>query len=687
MTGKRILIVEDDGILALFLADLLKRRGYAVKELAASGEAAVELVLNDGTDLVLMDIQLAGKMTGMEAAAQILGQVDIPILYMTSYSQNSVFEKARTTAPYGYLVKPVAERELLAMIETALDKHALAQKLRESEARFRAIADSAPVLIWTVDAQARCTYVNKTWLELTGCSFEQELGAGWLGGLHADDRRLWNEIFQAAAAEKRDFRLECRLRQANGSYAWVLFQGSPRFTEDGEFFGFIGSGLDVSDRRDIERQLQVSRDFALKVMHSLGQGLTITDAQGNFEYVNPAYASLIGCSPAELIGKHPADVTAPLSKAEIRRQQAERAEGKTSTYESHLLRADQSQVPVVITAVPRAQSGPYQGAIAVITDLTEQKQAEQTISDLAARFQTLMQTSKDGIHLLDEQGNVVEVNEAFCQMLGYTRDEALKLNLKDWECHFVGQALDEAMERVFAEGGMFETRHRRKDGLERDVEINSTSLVLNGQRFLYASARDITERKQAEKELRQIREALQETNQKLEEALGREQELARMDAQTSVFNKRYVIELADQVFERARRYWRPLAVLMFDIDLFKQVNDRCGHLYGDQALSEVSLAVRGHLRAADVMGRFGGDEFIIFLPETSASQAAALAERMRRSVGELFFTNGRHPFKITLSIGIASLSEQDQTLESLVRRADIGLYQAKQTGRDRVVIV
>ncbi len=433
MTRKRILIVEDDGILALFLADLLNRRGYEVNQPTASGEAAVEQALTSGPDLILMDIQLAGEMTGIEAAAQILGQVDIPILYMTSYSQNSVFEKARATAPYGYLVKPVAERELLAMIETALDKHALNQKLRESEARFRAIADSAPVLIWTMDEQAQCTYVNKTWLELTGRTFEQELGAGWLRGLHPDDSQLWNEIFQAALAERREFRLECRLRQANGRYAWVLIQGSPRFTADEEFFGFIGSGLDISDRRDMEKQLQASRDFALKVMRTMGQGLTITDDQGNFEYVNPAYASLIGCSPAELIGKHPAEVTAPLNKGEIQRQQAERIEGKTSTYESHLLRMDTSQVPVVITAVPRSHTGPYQGAIAVITDLTEQKRAEQTISDLAKRFQTLMQTSKDGIHLLDEQGNVVEVNDAFCQMLGYTRDEAL-----GFECERLG---------------------------------------------------------------------------------------------------------------------------------------------------------------------------------------------------------------------------------------------------------
>ncbi len=154
-----------------------------------------------------------------------------------------------------------------------------------------------------------------------------------------------------------------------------------------------------------------------------------------------------------------------------------------------------------------------------------------------------------------------------------------------------------------------------------------------------------------------------------------------------MFNKRYVVELAEQIFEHARRYGRPLAVLMFDIDFFKLVNDQYGHLYGDKALRDISQAVRSHLRAADVVGRFGGDEFIIFLPETSASQAASLAERMRQSVGALAFANEQGSFQITMSIGISSLQEDDQSPESLIRRADTGLYKAKQTGRNRVVIV
>ena len=142
----------------------------------------------------------------------------------------------------------------------------------------------------------------------------------------------------------------------------------------------------------------------------------------------------------------------------------------------------------------------------IATDITERKHANEVMTELAIRNQILLQNAADGIHVLDEQGNVVEVNTSFCSMLGYTREEIMQLNVADWDIQWSREALLEKIRELFSANATFETRHRRKDGQIRNVEINGTGVVLQGRLCLYASARDITKRKQAETALRESEE-------------------------------------------------------------------------------------------------------------------------------------------------------------------------------------
>jgi PAS domain S-box-containing protein len=136
-----------------------------------------------------------------------------------------------------------------------------------------------------------------------------------------------------------------------------------------------------------------------------------------------------------------------------------------------------------------------------ITDITERKEAEACMTALALRNETLLQMASDGIHVLDSEGRVLEVNTAFCAMLGYTREELLQLNASDWDMQWSEAELRQRIGELFQRQAVFETQHRRKDGVIRDVEINGVGVELDGQRYLYAAARDITQRKQAEKEI------------------------------------------------------------------------------------------------------------------------------------------------------------------------------------------
>lgn len=137
--------------------------------------------------------------------------------------------------------------------------------LRESEARFQMMADTAPVLVWTAAADGRFTFVNKPWLEFTGRTLAEELGQGWVDGLHALDRPRWIEAFQHALKIRQPFSMEYRIRRSDGQYRWVINTGVPRLDRQGELVGFIGSSLDVTDRKEIEDQLRK----ALKEKESL----------------------------------------------------------------------------------------------------------------------------------------------------------------------------------------------------------------------------------------------------------------------------------------------------------------------------------------------------------------------------------------------------------------------------------
>jgi len=177
----------------------------------------------------------------------------------------------------------------------------------------------------------------------------------------------------------------------------------------------------------------------------------------------------------------------------------------------------------------------------------------------------------------------------------------------------------------------------------------------------------------------QVAFALQNSN-----LLAEVQRMAITDEGTGIFNRRHFFELAEQEFSRARRYKHSLTAILVDVDEFKSFNDRYGHVIGDQVLRQVAQALKNNLREGDILGRYGGEEFSILLPFTNLKIAQQVAERLCKRVANARVENGKNYLSVTVSVGIAELQPETETLLELVELADQAMYAAKEVGGNQV---
>jgi len=229
------------------------------------------------------------------------------------------------------------------------------------------------------------------------------------------------------------------------------------------------------------------------------------------------------------------------------------------------------------------------------------------------------------------------------------------------------QHIKEVME---AGGTRFETTHRRKDGMLIDLEISTTFVELPDDSFFVCFARDISETKKLWQELNH--------------------QLVR-DALTGVYNRRYFNETIIQEIRRADRYGHHVSFIMGDIDDLKAVNDNCGHLVGDQILQGVAQMLQGSVRNADIVIRYGGDEFLVVMPETRTEQAHAAVERFEEAFAEWLAQRAKDgalpsdlPADLGFSMGVACYEpDTDVAVEEVLAQADAAMYRTKQAKRAR----
>ncbi len=179
---------------------------------------------------------------------------------------------------------------------------------------------------------------------------------------------------------------------------------------------------------------------------------------------------------------------------------------------------------------------------------------------------------------------------------------------------------------------------------------------------------------------------LKYTRDELRKNLIELNKLATTDGLTGVLNRRHLFILAEQEFNRVCRYGNSFSVFILDVDYFKMINDTYGHTVGDETLKAIAQTTQSLLRNVDLFGRFGGEEFVGFLPETNSEDAFKVAERIRQTIANLNLEIDNNILRITVSIGLATYASTDPDIDEMLKRADLALYEAKRRGRNQVLV-
>ncbi|ACK72806.1 multi-sensor signal transduction histidine kinase [Gloeothece citriformis PCC 7424] len=420
----------------------------------------------------------------------------------------------------------------VALINDFSDRKRMEDNLRESEERFRMMANSSPVMIWLTDETAGCIFVNQTWLNLTGRTLEQELGEGWTDNIHPEDLSYVLEDYLQAFNTRQPYEMQYRVKSANGDYRWILERGSPRFTPEGKFSGYIGSCTDVTERQQAIQALQQSEQALqqhAQMLDLANDSIIIRDLNEAIAYWNHGAERLYGWTKTEAEGHQIHNLLKtifPQPKTEIYSILT-----RQGYWQGELTQTKQDGSQIIVSSRWTLQYNSQGQAIAILEisdDITERKQVEAALRVSEERFRAIFEQAAVGMSLLNLDGRWLRVNQKLCEITGYTQEELLQKTFQDitypedleTDLNYVSKLLAGEIETY-----SLEKRYIRQDKSLIWVEITvslmwdqtqskSSSKVPKPQYFITV-IEDISEAKRGEIERQQAQIALQERAKEL----------------------------------------------------------------------------------------------------------------------------------------------------------------------------
>ncbi len=402
MEKKKILIVEDERIVAEDIKTKLEYVGYAVAGIASSGEESVKKAEKLQPDLVLMDIVLEGKMDGIEAAAQILYRFNIPVVYLTAYSDERTLKKAKATEPFGFIIKPFEAQDLFTAIEMALYRHKLRNMLKESEERYKALYDRSLSYIYVHDFNGKFIDANDATLKALGYKRKEILPLNFASLIDKSQLpkavKSLEEIIRTGRQKKPD---EYELRRKDGSTIWVETEGSLIY-KDGKPFAVQGIARDITEKKMAEDALRESEE-KFRTLAEKSPNMIFINKIGKIVYANKQCEEVMGYKRQEfyspdfdffrLIAPEFLEKTKSFYSQHIKRKDI-------SPYEYALLTKSGKRIDAILATRLINYEG-EKAILGIITDITERKKAEKTLSEsreqlrnLAAHLQSIREEER-----------------------------------------------------------------------------------------------------------------------------------------------------------------------------------------------------------------------------------------------------------------------------------------------------
>lgn len=429
----------------------------------------------------------------------------------------------------------------------------------------------------------------------------------------------------------------------------------------------------IAEIAELKKELQSTRlsEELLKALTDTSfEGITFFDEHLHCIENNKMAQKIFGYTREELRGMYALDLISPESHQQVIEKLSEK---QTKPHEAVAIRKDGTGFPALIQGTDITFRG-KKVRVTAVRDISEISEKQSELELAHAELESIFENSMVGMILLRGGRKVHRANQRVVDLLGY--ETPYEIIGKDVREFHLSQERFEAFGKQFFTAlverdlSQIDYQFRKKDGSAiwftmcgKAIDSNDPPDLTKGVLWV---ADDITKRKEAEKLLIKM---------------------ATTDELTCVCNRRHFIEIGQKEFARRKRNKKhELSLLMLDLDHFKLINDTLGHDSGDKALKAFTMLSQSCLREIDIIGRLGGEEFAILLPDTNENQAALVAERIRQIVKKTSHTQDTDIPAMTVSIGVSVAQGMNDTLDDLLKRADHALYKAKDNGRDRVEI-
>jgi diguanylate cyclase (GGDEF)-like protein/PAS domain S-box-containing protein len=522
------------------------------------------------------------------------------------------------------------------------------------------LAHPSHILLALSNAGGECEFVSPSWTAYTGRPVEQEWGCGWRELVHPDDRIVLDQALAQALRTQSPFRLQYRYRRADGNYRRFVGQGMVRNAPDGAFAGHICQCFDVTAYHKGEAELEHAAHRMITLLRQTRLIAAVLDREGRVLFSNGGlcqalqyrYADLIDCALFER-QLSPANRTLLATLHPDGARQAH----FPAEFECELLTRDGELRHILWHAIALPEyCGHEHSTILIGDDVTEARRSEELLR-LTAR---VYECTNQAMVVTDADCTIISVNQAFTQLTGYSKEEALGQNprILQSERHppeFYRQMWQTIRDRGHWHGDIWD---RRKDGsiypkyLSIGVIHDGEGRITNYAGIFY----DISERKQIEERL---------------------DFLAHYDTLTGLPNRSLLLDRMQQGIERAIRDNTRMGLLYLDLDHFKQINDSWGHAAGDALLQAAAQRMKTCVRSVDTAARLGGDEFVLLIPDLRDSEALAqVAKKVQEALAPPYLIHG-HALSAAPSIGVSLYPDDHDQVDVLLKQADRAMYEAK----------